>query len=54
MGSPGWNPGWKGQCKSLSDPEGVAQSEGEVMSTYTQLTYHIVFGTKGREMVLDE
>jgi putative transposase len=24
------------------------------MSTYTQLTYHIVFGTKGRQMVLDE
>jgi putative transposase len=24
------------------------------MSTYTQLTYHIVFGTKERRMVLDE
>ncbi len=36
------------------DPERVEQNAQNILATYTQIIYHIVFATKNRERVLDK
>ena len=36
------------------DPGGVEQNAENILATYTQIIYHIVFATKNRERVLDK
>ena len=36
------------------DPKGVEQNAENILATYTQIIYHIVFATKHRERVLDK
>ena len=36
------------------DPDGVEQNTENILATYTQIIYHIVFATKNRERVLDK
>lgn len=40
--------------KKIATPEGSYKDRENILSTYTQILYHIVFATKNRERVLDK